>query len=230
MPSVLITSANRGLGLEFAKQYVADGWRVFGACRAPESAEQLRSLAATRPGQIDVLEMDVTSRSSIRRTAAGIGASAIDLLINSAGIMGKPQTVGNVDYDSWDEVLNVNTMGPLRVLEGFLENIAASTRKLVVTITSGMGSIADNTSGGYIPYRSSKAAVNMMMRTAAIDLAPRGVYCVLVNPGWVRTDMGGSSAPLSAEESVTALRRLIEGFGLAHSGKFFNYNGKEYPW
>jgi NAD(P)-dependent dehydrogenase (short-subunit alcohol dehydrogenase family) len=230
MPSVLITSANRGLGLEFARQYLADGWRVYGACRAPERAEQLQRLAENKRGQIDVLQMDVTSRPSIERAAASIGGSAIDVLINSAGIMGKPETVGNVDYDSWAEVLNVNTMGPLRVLEGFLENIARSTRRLVVTITSGMGSIADNTTGGYIPYRSSKAAVNMVMRTAAIDLASRSVSCVLVNPGWVRTDMGGSSAPLSAEESVTALRRLIQTFGPAHSGKFFNHDGKEYPW
>ena len=142
----------------------------------------------------------------------------------------KPETVGNVDYDSWAEVLNVNTMGLLRVLEGFLENVARSTRKLVLTITSGMGSIADNTTGGYTPYRSSKAAVNMVMRTAAIDFAPRNISCVLVNPGWVRTDMGGSSTPLSAEESVTALRSLIQTFGPAHSGKFFNYDGREYPW
>jgi NAD(P)-dependent dehydrogenase (short-subunit alcohol dehydrogenase family) len=216
--------------LEFARQYLADGWRVYGACRAPERAEQLQRLAETKRGQIDVLQMDVTSRPSIERAAASISGSAIDVLINSAGIMGKPETVGNVDYDSWAEVLNVNTMGPLRVLEGFLENIARSTRRLVVTITSGMGSIADNTTGGYIPYRSSKAAVNMVMRTAAIDLASRSVSCVLVNPGWVRTDMGGSSAPLSAEESVTALRRLIQTFGPAHSGKFFNHDGKEYPW
>ena len=230
MPSVLITSANRGLGLEFARQYLADGWRVFGACRAPERAEELQRLAATGRGHITVLQMDVTSRPSIDRAAASVGDHAIDVLINSAGIIGKPETVGGVDYDSWAEVLNVNAIGPVRVLEGFLENIARSTRKLVVTITSGMGSIADNTAGGYIPYRSSKAAVNMVMRTAAIDLAPRSLSCVLVNPGWVRTDMGGSSAPLSAEESVTALRRLIQTFGPAHSGKFFNHDGREYPW
>ena len=121
---------------------VADGWRVFGACRAPERAEKLRQLADTRRGHIDILQMDVTSRPSIDRAAASVGESAIDVLINSAGIMGKPETVGNVDYDSWAEVLNVNTMGPLRVLEGFLENVARSTRKLVLTITSGMGSIS----------------------------------------------------------------------------------------
>ena len=121
-------------------------------------------------------------------------------------------------------------MGPLRVTEAFVDNVARSTRKLVVTITSGMGSIADNTSGGSIAYRSSKAAVNMVMRSAAVDLARRGISCVLVNPGWVRTDMGGAGATLSPKESVTALRRLIETLGPAQSGKFFNYDGREYAW
>ena len=127
-------------------------------------------------------------------------------------------------------MLDVNTMGPLRVTEAFADNIARSERKLVVTITSGMGSIAENTSGGSIAYRSSKAAVNMVMRCPAVDLARRGISCVLVNPGWVRTDMGGPSATLSPKESVTALRRLIETFGPAQSGKFFNYDRREYPW
>jgi NAD(P)-dependent dehydrogenase (short-subunit alcohol dehydrogenase family) len=121
-------------------------------------------------------------------------------------------------------------MGPLRVLESFSDHIARSERKLVITITSGMGSLADNKSGGSIAYRSSKAAVNMVMRSAAIDLAPRGITCVLVNPGWVRTDMGGPKAPLSPQESVTAMRRLIETFGPNQSGKFYNHDGREYPW
>jgi NAD(P)-dependent dehydrogenase (short-subunit alcohol dehydrogenase family) len=136
------------------------------------------------------------------------------LLINSAGIAGVPgQKTGNVDYESWAQVLNVNTMGPLRGLESFCDHIVGSERRLVVTITSGMGSLAEDASGGSIAYRSSKAAVNMVMRSAAIDLAPRGITCVLVNPGWVRTDMGGPKAPLSPQESVTAMWRLIDTFG-----------------
>src|SRR6516225_1735731 len=167
--------------------------------------------------------MDVTSSESVNRAAAEIKDEAIDVLINSAGIIGAPnQTVGKVDYDSWAKVLNVNTMGPLRVIEAFTEHVARSERRLVVTITSGMGSLADNTSGGSIAYRSSKAAVNMVMRSAAIDLAPRGITCVLLNPGWVRTDMGGPKAPLSPQESVSAMRRRIETFGPNQSGKFYN--------
>jgi NAD(P)-dependent dehydrogenase (short-subunit alcohol dehydrogenase family) len=172
VPTVLITSANRGLGLEFASQYLADGWHVYAACRQPKSAEKLQRLAQKEKEKVDIFAMDVTNGSSIDRAAKKIGGDAIDVLINSAGITGKPgQKTGHVDYASWAQVLDVNTMGPLRVIS-----------------------------------------------------------CVLVNPGWVRTDMGGPSATLSPKESVTALRRLIETFGPAQSGKFFNYDGREYPW
>jgi NAD(P)-dependent dehydrogenase (short-subunit alcohol dehydrogenase family) len=175
--------------------------------------------------------MDVTDAESVQNATTQLKDVAIDVLINSAGIAGvSGQKTGNVDYESWAQVLNVNTMGPLRVVESFSDHIARSERNLVITITSGMGSLADNTSGGSIAYRSSKAAVNMVMRSAAIDLAPRGITCVLVNPGWVRTDMGGPKAPLSPQESVTAMRRLIDTFGPNQSGKFYNYDGREYPW
>jgi NAD(P)-dependent dehydrogenase (short-subunit alcohol dehydrogenase family) len=230
MTSVLITGANRGLGFEFASQYAADGWRVFAACRDPAAASELQRLAQNK-NMLSIVALDVTDGESVRVAARQHKDVAIDVLINSAGIAGASgQTTGNVDYKSWAHVLEVNTMGPLRVLECFIEHIARSERRLVVTITSGMGSLADNKSGGSIAYRSSKAAVNIVMRSAAIDLAPRRINCVLVNPGWVRTDMGGPKAPLSPRESVTALRRIIETFGPKHSGKFYNYDGREYPW
>jgi NAD(P)-dependent dehydrogenase (short-subunit alcohol dehydrogenase family) len=231
MASVLITGANRGLGLEFAAQYLADGWHVYAACRRPQAAEQLERLGRERRDRLEILELDVTSESGIARAAAKIGKVALDVLINGAGIAGRSgQRLGNIDYASWTEVLDVNTLGPLRVTEAFIEHVGRSDRKLVVTVSSGMGSITDNASGGSIAYRSSKAAVNMAMRSAAIDLSSRGICCVLVNPGWVRTDMGGSSAPLSPEQSVQALRRLIERLGPAQSGQFLNYDGREYPW
>jgi len=225
----MITSANRGLGLEFVRQYAADGWRIFAACRNPDAAGDLHEL--THTGSVTVFPMDVTDLSSVRHAAAGLNSESIDVLLNSAGIIGKPgQRACHIDYESWEQVLNVNTMGPLRVTEAFVEHVARSERKLIVTITSGLGSLTDNTSGGSIPYRSSKAAVNMAMRSAAIDLAPRGIACVLVNPGWVKTDMGGPGAPLTPSESVAALKSLIATFGLAHSGKFFHYDGREYAW
>jgi NAD(P)-dependent dehydrogenase (short-subunit alcohol dehydrogenase family) len=231
VPSVLITGANRGLGFEFAKQYLADGWQVYAACRDPDSASELRRLADASGHKLRILNLDVTDLSSVKAAAAEVDGQAIDLLINNAGIGGpRGQTVGNIDYEAWAKVLDANTMGPMRVSEAFVDNVARSERKLIVTLTSGMGSIADNTSGGSVAYRSSKAAVNMVMRSLAIDLAPRGITCVVVNPGWVQTDMGGPHATITPAASVTSLRRLIDTLGPAQSGKFFNYNGREYAW
>jgi NAD(P)-dependent dehydrogenase (short-subunit alcohol dehydrogenase family) len=231
MTVVLITGGNRGLGFEFASQYVAEGWRIFAACRNPSAANELQHLAKSAKGMLSIVAIDVTDAESVHNAATQLKDAAMDVLINGAGIAGKPgQTTGNVDYENWARVFDVNTMGPMRVLESFTDHIARSERKLVVTITSRMGSLADNKAGGSIAYRSSKAAVNMAMRSAAIDLAPRGISCVLVQPGWVRTDMGGPKAPLSPQESVSAMRRLIDKLGPNNSGKFYNYDGREYPW
>jgi NAD(P)-dependent dehydrogenase (short-subunit alcohol dehydrogenase family) len=231
MPSVLITGANRGIGLELARQYLTDGWQVYAACRDPNSASELSRLADTSGDKLRIVALNVADPASVKAAAAEVDGQAIDLLLNNAGVGGvRGQTIGNIDYEAWAKVLDTNTMGPMRVSEAFVDHVARSERKLIVTLTSGMGSIADNTSGGSIAYRSSKAAVNMVMRTLAIDLAPRGITCVVVNPGWVRTDMGGPHATLTTTESVTMLRRLIETLGPAQSGKFFNYNGREYAW
>jgi len=212
MPSTLITGANRGLGLEFGIQYLADGWQVYAACRNPHSASELRRLAGASDDKLQILALYVTDPMSVQAAAAELNGQAIDLLLNNAGIGGpRGQTIGNIDYEAWAKVLDVNTMGPLRVSEAFVDQVARSERKLIVILTSGMGSIADNTLGGSIAYRSSKAAVNMVMRSLAIDLAPLGITCVVINPGWLLTDMGGPHASLTTAESVTMLRRLIEG-------------------
>jgi NAD(P)-dependent dehydrogenase (short-subunit alcohol dehydrogenase family) len=175
--------------------------------------------------------MDVTDAKSVKAAVAKLQGQAVDLLLNNAGVGGaRGQTIGNIDYAAWAKVLDVNTMGPMRVSEAFLDHVARSDRKLIVTLTSGMGSIADNSSGGSIAYRSSKAAVNMVVRSLAIDLAPRNITCVVVNPGWVQTEMGGPHATLTPAESVTRLRRLIDTLGPAQSGKFFNHDGREYAW
>jgi NAD(P)-dependent dehydrogenase (short-subunit alcohol dehydrogenase family) len=231
MPSTLITGGNRGLGLEFARQYLADGWHVYAACRDPKSAPELRRLADRSTSGLQVLYMEVTDLGSVRTAATDLQGKPIDVLLNNAGIGGpRDQTVGNIDYKTWMHVLDVNTLGPMRVAEAFVDNVERSDRKLIVTITSGMGSIGDNSSGDAYAYRTSKAAVNMVMRSLAIDLAPRGITCVVINPGWVKTDMGGPNARLTAAESVSAMRRLIDKVGPAQSGKFFNYDGREYAW
>jgi NAD(P)-dependent dehydrogenase (short-subunit alcohol dehydrogenase family) len=231
MPTILITGASRGLGLEFARQYLAEGWEVIAACRNPGSAQGLESLAAQSPGAATLIEMDVADAASVKRAAKGLGARSLDVVINGAGIFGgHGQSLGSLDYEDWRAVLEVNLLGPARVCEAFLEHVARSERRLIVTITSGMGSLTDNTSGGYVLYRTSKAAVNMLMRTAAIDLRARRISCVVVNPGWVKTDMGGPNAKLTPTESVAAMRRLIGSLGPRDSGRFYNYDGREYPW
>jgi NAD(P)-dependent dehydrogenase (short-subunit alcohol dehydrogenase family) len=231
MTAVLITGANRGLGFEFASQYAAAGWHVIAACRDPAAASGLRRLGEEAGERLTVVPMDVTSAQSVQRAAEQFKDRAVDLLVNNAGVAGpRGQTAGNVDFEAWAHVLDVNTMGPVRVLQAFIEHLARSERRLAVTITSGMSSIADNKTGGSIPYRSSKAGVNMAMRSAAIDLAPRGIVCAVLSPGWVRTDMGGPGAALPVADSVMAMRRVIEKLGPGDSGKFYNYDGREFPW
>lgn len=231
MPTAFVTGANRGIGLEFVRQYAAEGWDAIAACRNPERTPALRRLAGDSGGRIVVVQLDVTDSQSIRRASAAHKKTAIDVLVNNAGIAGGArQRVGSMDYDSWAEILNVNTLGPMRVTEAFLEQVARSDLKCVVAISSGMASIGDNRSGGNVTYRSAKAALNQVMCTLAIDLAPRAIVCAALNPGWVRTDMGGSGAAISAEESVAGMRKVIAALGPAQSGKFFHYTGREYPW
>jgi NAD(P)-dependent dehydrogenase (short-subunit alcohol dehydrogenase family) len=230
MPTTLITGSNRGIGYEFVRQYANEGWHVYAACRDPGAASELGKLAAANK-LIQIIQLDVTDVDSVQAAAVVLAGRPIDVLINNAGVGGpRGQTIGNIDYKAWSDVLDVNTMGPLRVAEAFIENVALSDRKLIATITSGMGSISDNTSGRSIPYRSSKAAVNMVMRSVAIDLAPRGVICVVVNPGWVKTDMGGPQATLSPSESVSMMRPLLDHLDPTQSGKFLNYDGREFAW
>lgn len=203
---------------------------MYAACRDPTSASELSELAAAHK-LIQIIRLDVTDVDSVQAVAMELAGRPIDVLINNAGISGpRGQTIGHIDYQAWSDVFDVNTMGPLRVAEAFIDNVTLSDRKLIATITSGMGSITDNTSGRSIPYRSSKAAVNMVMRSLAIDLASRGVICVVVNPGWVKTDMGGTNATLTPPQSVSMMRRLFEKLDAAQSGRFFNYDGREYPW
>ena len=230
-PVVLVTGANRGLGLEFARQYAAEGWQVFAACRAPDEAAELKKLEAGSSGRVRVLPMDVTDVASVRAAAGVIGEQPIDLLLNNAGVMGpRNERIGSIDYTAWARVLDANSLGPMRVVEAFVENVAKGGQKKIVTITSGMGSLEDNTSGGSYAYRTSKAAVNMVVRSLALDLSPRGITCIVMNPGWVRTDMGGAGGKLLPAESIKAMRSVIAKLRPDDSGKFLNYTGKAFPW
>jgi NAD(P)-dependent dehydrogenase (short-subunit alcohol dehydrogenase family) len=227
MAAVLITGANRGLGLEFVKQYLAAGERVYAAARSP--GPELGELAREH-GQLSVHTLNVADLASIDALAAELRGVAIDLLINNAGSFGgEAQRFGHIDYGSFVDTLHINTLGPLHMAEAFVEHVARSERKLIAAVTSGMGSIAD-TSGGYYAYRASKAALNMSFRNLALDLRPRGIIACVINPGWVQTDMGGSKAPTTPRESIAGMRRVFEKLTLAESGSFMDFRGGTLPW
>lgn len=223
MQTVLITGASRGLGLELARQYAADGWRVIGTVRAPAAVSGLE-------GEIEAHVADVTDRQAIARLAAALRGTPIDVLLCNAGIYG-PQAMrlGSLDYSAWEEVLRVNVLGAAAVIEALVENVAASERKLIVLMSSRLGSIAE-ASGSSPLYATSKAALNALAKGLSVTLAARGIIVVALSPGWVRTDMGGKGAPLSPEESVRGLREVIGGLKPSASGRFLNYDGSEIPW
>jgi len=235
MPTVLVTGSNRGLGLEFVRQYAADGWRVLACCRDPARAQELRSV--TSSGGVDVHALDVEDFAAIGRLGSTLAGTPIDVLINNAGLFGPKahaekdlrQTFGHVDYDIWSRVLRVNTQAPLRMAEAFVEHVAASTQRRIVNISSVIGSIA-RTEGGAYAYRTSKAALNMVSATLARDLAPRGIRVMSVCPGWVKTAMGGANAALEPEASVGGLRRQIAALDEGTSGAFVHYDGERLPW
>ena len=227
MSSVLITGANRGLGLEFARQYAADGWRVFACCRDPGRAEALAAL----DGEISLHRLDVADFERIEALARELEGEPIDLLLNNAGVYGPGKTVfGGVAYGPWAEVMRVNCFAPLKMAESFVDHVAGSGKKLIVSITSQMGSIADNTTGRFYIYRSSKAALNMVMKSLAIDLGPRGITVTVFHPGWVKTDMGGADALLEPADSVSGMRAVIARHTPAGNGGFYGNDGTEIPW
>ncbi|MEQ1600750.1 MAG: SDR family oxidoreductase [Methylophilaceae bacterium] len=232
MKTVLITGSNRGIGLEFVRQYAADEWRVIACARHPEQAQTLQQLALQYPQQIEVYALDVADHAHITHLAQTLSDTALDVLINNAGIYPASDShgFGHTDYDDWAEAFRINTMAPLKMAEAFAAHIARSEQKTLVTITSKMGSVADNTSGGNYIYRSSKAAVNMVVKSLSIDLANLGITAILLHPGWVKTEMGGPNAWITTEQSVNGLRQLIKNLTRADAGKFFAYDGQELPW
>ena len=226
---VVITGANRGIGLEFTRRYAADTERVVACCRDPQGAERLRNLA-DEMGNIDVRRLDVTDGAQIASLAQALGAHPVDVLINNAGVYGPRESGMPVDTTAWARVLEVNSMAPLKLAEALLDNIAASDRKVIANLTSKMGSIADNGSGGSYIYRTSKAALNAAMRSLAHDVRERGVTVLLLHPGWVQTDMGGPNALIDTDTSVKGMKEIIDGASLQISGQFLSYDGSEIPW
>ena len=231
MKTVLITGANRGLGLEHARRFVERGARVYAAVRAPSDAAALYVLAAERRGQVEVLPYEAGDPDAPAQLKAALAGLPLDLLFANAGdIDGKHQSFGSVDVEAVLRLIRINALAPLKLAEALSDNVARSERRLMAFQSSLMGSIGDNASGGYYEYRIAKNALNMIARSVSVDLKSRGVIAVALHPGWTQTRMGGANAPVPLAVSVTGQQRLLDTMTQADSGRFFNYDGKELPW
>ena len=225
MQTILITGANRGIGLALTRSFAEDGWRVHACCRDPERAEDLRAV----DGAVAVHRLDVTDGAMVAGLARELDGEAIDILFNNAGVYGPRTGFGETDYDAWEPVISVNVFAPLCLAECFVAHVARSERKLILNMSSNMGSLAECGGGSYI-YRASKAAVNMVTKTLSVDLAGQGITVVALHPGWVQTDMGGPHATIDVRESVQGLRHVIAGLTVKDTGGFFAYDGRKLPW
>jgi len=205
-----------------------DGWRVLACSRSP--SPELEKLFARHPERVKMHALNVSDHGEIERLGQLLSEESIDLLINNAGIYPDSGGFGRTDYEKWMQAFKINTMAPLKMAETFVRQVAGSSRKTIATLTSKMGSLADNDSGGEYLYRSSKAAANMVTKSLSIDLRPSGITAVALHPGWVKTDMGGPSALISVETSVSGMRQVLARITPADSGKFIAYDGLEIPW
>ena len=223
MATILVTGCDTGLGVEFARQYAAEGHRVIATCLDPASA---RETAAIR-GKIEVVGLDVTDHDAIARLAARLAGEPIDILLNNAGIARPHPPFGATDYPFWRRVLETNLIGPMKMAESFVEHVARSELKMMAFVSSRMGSIALNNSGGSYPYRSSKAALNMVVKSLAVDLAPRAICVLALHPGWAMTEPG---ARVPVSESVAGMRSVINRASPHHTGSFVTYHDQPLPW
>jgi NAD(P)-dependent dehydrogenase (short-subunit alcohol dehydrogenase family) len=232
MPTILITGTNRGIGLELTRQYLADGWRIYACCREPAKADDLNALAEASNGQITVHALDISSDEQRQALAAELLGIPLDILFNNAGVYGNwdYQGFGQSNAADWQRTLDINVIAPMQMMELFADNVAMSEQKTIANMSSKMGSMADNGSGGSYIYRSSKAALNAVCVSASKNLAERGIKVAVLHPGWVRTDMGGENGELSVEESASALRKNIATMTEADSGRFMDIDGTTIPW
>ena len=230
MPTVMITGANRGLGLEFLKQYAQQGWEVIGTCRDLSQAVEASAIA-DESAQVTLYPLEVTDVDSVTQLAQSLSDRSIDVLILNAGVMAKQsQNLGSLDQQDFLHAFNVNTVMPALMIQVFKEHVARSDRKVIVGMSSTLGSIANNTDGALYSYRASKAALNAVVRSASHDLKSDGVTVLAMHPGWVQTDMGGPQALITTEVSIAGMCEVIEGAGLEQSGTFVSYDGSELPW
>jgi len=230
MNTLLVTGSNRGIGLEIVRQYAQLGWRIHACCRQPDNAQELQSLAKNNSA-IQIHPLDISDETQIAALADELKDSSIDLLFNNAGIYGQQNaSFGNTDSQQWLDCFYINCIAQLKMCEAFVEQVARSQHKTIASMSSKMGSMADNGSGGSYVYRSSKAALNAAMKSVSIDLKPRGIKVAILHPGWVLTDMGGPHAEISTAESVQQMRNTLEKLTLDTSGSFFEIDGSIIPW
>ena len=222
--TVLITGANRGLGLEFARQYSDAGWHVIGTARKPGEAGELEAL------DVEIVQLDVADPASVDRMAAALEGRPIDLLINNAGIFPRVGKLEEIDFDDYQRTLVVNTIGPVRVTRALLPNLRQGKLKTIAGLSSNLGSIAENERGNFYGYRESKAALNMFTKTLAAELGPEGFICIVLTPGWVQTDMGGPDATLVPAESIAGMKAVLDKLTPADNGTFWSWDGSQMPW
>lgn len=229
---ILITGANRGIGFGLVTACLKRGDRVFAGCRNPEKATGLNTLQQQYGEQLTVLPLDVTRQAAIDSAVAVVGGfvDGLDILVNNAGVGGDDDILGRLSANRILAVMKVNSAAPVMMAQSCLPLLRRGQRPVIAHITSRMGSIADNGSGGYYSYRASKAALNMLNKSLSIDLAREEIIAVVLHPGWVQTDMGGQAAPLSVDKSAAGLLQVISGLSQADSGRFYDFSGRELHW
>lgn len=230
MATVLITGANRGLGLEFVRQYSNKGWTVLAACRSPEKATELKEMSEQK-GSIELIQLDVTNESDINQLGDALKGRPIDHLMLNAGVLGDDcATLGQMTQESWLEVLSVNTVAPALLIQALSDNVAESEHKTIVGISTRVASLSDNSSGNMYSYRASKVALNQILVSAAKNLEAQGVKTLAIHPGWIQTDMGGDNATFTAEESALGIISVAESLTLEQSGTFRVFDGSTIEW
>ena len=231
MKNVLITGSNRGLGLGFVKKFLENNVKVFCTTRNISKSNDLIKYQKKYPKNLEICELDLVARDSSNVLSNFLGDKPIDIFINNAGIIGSSsQHFKSVTTNSWLEVLKINLIAPLLITQSIIGNIEKSIDKKVYFISSKVGSIDDNRGGGMYVYRSSKTALNQVVKSLSIDLKPLGISVISLHPGWVRTDMGGPNALISVDESINGMMSVISNTNIKNSGQFLNYDGSEIPW
>ena len=230
MTDVLVTGANRGLGLGFVKNYLGKNVNVVGTTRDLKSSKELLALKEKFPNNLEIFELDLLKESAGDTLANFLGERPIDILINNAGVGSTNQHFEAVSPKPWLEVLKVNLIAPLMITQSIINNVKKGSDKKIYFLSSQLGSIGDNASGGMYIYRSSKTGLNQVVKSLSVDLKPQGITVVSLHPGWVKTDMGGPNAPVSIDESIEGMMQVIDATDIRDTGRFLNYDGKELPW